>query len=108
MEALVFEGSLQSLLHQLEISWVGGRVSVGVAHTENAEHRIVAAWKNIGTQNVQRHNGNRSGDFCQQAFALPRAEGHNRVSLLRHNLPFDCWRQQKLFSRGDVLEKQPE
>ena len=57
IEALVFEGSSQSLLYQREISRVGGRAGVHVAHAENSEHHVVAARKNVGAQNVQWHNG---------------------------------------------------
>src|SRR5437667_6241038 len=118
IEALVFEGSSQGLLHQLEIARASDRASFRIAHTKNAKHHVVAARKNIGAQNVQWQNGERSGNFRQQTFTLPRAEGDNAVSLLWHNFPFDCWSQRKLPSvrrsesvlwrTGNILKKAPE
>src|SRR2546428_883657 len=108
IEALVFECSSQGLLHQLEVTRVSDRMSFGIAHAKNAEHHVVAARKNIGTQNVQRHNGKRSGDLRQQPFTLPRAESDDAVSLLWHELPCDCWSQWKISRVGNILKKQPE
>ena len=58
VKALVLECSAQRLLYKLEIARIGSRLRFCVADAENAKHRVIAARKNIGAQNVQRHDGN--------------------------------------------------
>ena len=84
------------------------RASFRVAHPKNAKYDVVAARKNVGAQNVQRNNGERSGNLCQQPFTLPRAESDDAVSLLWHNLPFDRCSQRRFSRVGNILEKRSE
>src|SRR4030095_13063663 len=56
VEALVLECSAQRLFYKLEIARVGNGLRFCVTHAENAKHRVIAAGKNIGAQNVQRHD----------------------------------------------------
>src|SRR4029077_4991965 len=48
VKALVLECSAQRLLYKLEIAPVGNGLRFCVAYAENAKHRVIAAWKNVG------------------------------------------------------------
>ncbi len=56
IKALVLKCSAQRLRYKFKIALVGNGLRSRVAYTKNPKRGVVAARKNVGAQNVQRHN----------------------------------------------------
>ena len=72
---------------------------------KNLKRDVIAAREHVGTQDIDRNDGERAGDLGEQSLAFPGAKRHHRVALLRANFPGHCRSKRLIALAGKVLEE---
>src|SRR3954469_19848089 len=73
-----------------------------VGHEKTVEHNAIVPAENLRAQNIDSGRRKRSGDFAEQALAIPRADFHDGVAAVRLIVPIDD-RLERFFFLGQLM-----
>src|SRR5436305_10570934 len=73
-KVLHFKRAPDRVFNQCAITYVRHRMSLDVTNAKQAEHRVVFARENVGTDNIKWNHRKRTRDFREELLAVPGAK----------------------------------
>ena len=89
IEIRILQRLVEKAFEKPVVFFVGHRQMLGIADTEDVEHKVVGACVDVGAENVDPRGEESAADPDDESGMIPAAEQDFAVSLLRMVHPFD-------------------